>query len=89
MARKKYPHTYTDAKGNTIVQFADGNSEMYIGGRDRADRWLDVTNEADIAVGRKRFLPDVSAPTTIHTRDESLAEEGVPGIDGLEDDDDN
>ena len=63
MATTKKDKTYTDANGNTICQHPDGSSEMYVGGKDNHKRWLDVSNEADDAVNRRRFLPDFSRPT--------------------------
>ncbi len=77
MATKKKDKTYEDAKGNTICQHPDGSSEMYVGGKENHKRWIDVSNEADDAVNRKRFLPDFSRPT-----DEDLAtREAQPGLD--------
>lgn len=89
MVKKKYPHEFTDARGNTIIQYEDGSSEMYVGGKDLSERWLDVSNDADKQVNRKRFLPDSTRPpaTPIHTRDADLEDEGVPGIDDLDEDD--
>ena len=77
MATKKKDKTYEDAKGNTICQHPDGSSEMYVGGKENHDRWIDVSDEADEAVHRKRFLPDYSRPD-----DGGLAtREAQPGLD--------
>ncbi len=87
MAKKKYPYEYTDAKGNTVIHYKDGTCEMYVGGKDSAEEWQDVSNDADRMVGRTRYLPKepmrfVPPIATRHTQDE---DEGVPGIDDLED----
>lgn len=77
MATKKKDKTYEDAKGNTICQHPDGSSEMYVGGKGSHKQWLDISDEADKAVQRKRFLPDYSRPTDdgVATRDPK------PGLD--------
>ena len=84
MPKKQYPHEYTDANGNTVIHYKDGTSDFYTGGKDSAEHWLDVSNEADRMVGRTRYLPDkVHGLRPLQVRDE-----GVPGIDDLEDEDD-
>ncbi len=77
MATKKKDKTYEDAKGNTICQHPDGSSEMYVGGKENHKRWIDVSNEADDAVQRKRFLPDYSRPSN----DSVATREAQPGLD--------
>lgn len=85
MPKKQYPHRYEDANGNTIIQFKDGASQMYIGGKDNAKKWLDVSNEADEMVNRQRYLPDITAPhVPIQTRDDAM-----PGVDDLDEENDN
>ena len=84
MVKKTYPHEYTDANGNTVVQNADGSSELYVGGRQKADKWLDVSDEADAMVKRKRFLPDISSPPAIELQTRQAEEEALPGVDDLE-----
>lgn len=80
MPKKKYPHEYIDAHGNTIIQHKDGASQMYVGGKDSADKWLDVSNEADVMVNRTRYLPDMTAEhVPLQTRDDDV----MPGIDDL------
>ncbi len=77
MANRKKGKTYTDNKGRTIIEHEDGSSEMYIGGKNNVERWLEVTDDADRSVNRKRFLPDYSRPKGggVATR------EPTPGID--------
>lgn len=77
MANRKKSKTYLDNKGRTIIEHTDGSSEMYIGGKDNWHRWLEVTDDTDRSIRRKRFLPDHSRPEGggVATR------EPTPGID--------
>ena len=81
MAKQKQDREYTDAKGNLHKVFADGRTEIYIGGFDKDARYVEVTDGADEGVNRKRFL--LQRPETV---EESLTvrddpEEATPGID--------
>lgn len=77
MAKRKKKVQYTDNKGRTIVEYPDGSTEMYIGGKGNHKNWLDVSDDADKSVKRKRFLPDYSQPSSggVATREQT------PGID--------
>lgn len=88
MSKKLYPHEYVDAKGDTHKDFEDGSCEVYHGGFDKDRTYMEITDQADKAVKRRRFMPHPHstrpADDQLLTRDDS--EEAVPGIDGLEDD---
>lgn len=87
MAKKKQNTTRTDALGHVHKQFADGRSEIYLHGCDKADRRIEITDATDETVNRRRWIEDKVPPRieeTLTTRDDA-----VPGIDGLEDDDDD
>ncbi len=95
MSVKKSDNEYTDAKGNLHKQFADGRSEIYIGGYDKDTEYVDITDGADEAVKRKRFLRYVAPPVaeTVQHHDPEIAtrdveDDAVPGIDWLEPDED-
>lgn len=95
MSVKKSDTEYTDAKGNLHKQFADGRSEVYIGGYDKDAEYVEVTDGADEAVKRKRFLPYVAPPVeeTVQHGDPEISTRqiddlSVPGLDDLDSDDD-
>jgi hypothetical protein len=101
MSVKKSDSEYTDARGNLHKQFADGRAEIYIGGYDKDTEYVDVTDEADKAVNRKRFLRYIEPPvseTVLHHDPEiatryldstrEIEDDGVPGIDSLDSDED-
>lgn len=95
MSVKKSDSEYTDAKGNLHKQFADGRSEIYLGGYDKNTEYVEVTDMADASVNRKRFLRYVAPPVseTVQHNDPEIAtraieDEGVPGIDSLDPEDD-
>ncbi len=80
MAKNKAKKTYTDALGHVHKQFANGRSEIYLHGCDKADRRIEITDEGDEGVNRRRFIEDKTPgriETTLHTREETA----VPGID--------
>ncbi len=62
MAKKKQDSEYTDAKGDLHKQFANGSCEIYIGGFDKDQQYVEITDEADESVSRKRFMPYVAPP---------------------------
>ena len=92
MAKKKQDSEYIDAKGDLHKQFADGSCEIYIGGFDKDKQYVEITDEADESVGRKRFMPYVAPPiqetlqTTdapeIATRDADVVEIDLSGQSG-------
>lgn len=84
MAKKKYPHVFMDAKGNEHHHFKDGRSEIYLTAqKSEYDDWIEVTDQSDVAVNRKRYLPHIdSPPRHLMTRDED--DDATPGIDDLE-----
>ena len=95
MSVKKSDGEYTDAKGNLHKQFADGRSEIYLGGYDKDTEYVEVSDMADAAVNRKRFLRYVAPPVseTVQHHDPEIATrdveaEGMPGVDSLDPDDD-
>ncbi len=95
MSVKKSDSEYTDAKGNLIKQFADGRTEIYIGGYDKDTEYVECTDEADKVVKRKRFLRYIAPPfsDSVQNRDPEIATrdtqvKGVPGIDALDPDND-
>lgn len=81
MAKRKTDTEYTDAKGNLHRVFADGRSEIYIGGFDKSARYVEVTDEGDRAVNRKRFLlqREETLVDMLTTRDDP--EIATPGLD--------
>jgi len=86
MSVKKSDSEYTDAHGNLHKQFADGRSEIYIGGYDKDTEYVEVTDGADQAVNRKRFLRYIAPPVseTVQHNDPEIAtrdDDAVPGID--------
>lgn len=87
MAKEKTDTEFTDAKGVTHKHFADGRSEMYYGGFDKDAEYAEITDAADEAVNRKRFLlqPRVTVEETLQIRDPEVATEdsddAIPGID--------
>jgi elongation factor P--beta-lysine ligase len=87
MAKAKTDNQFDDAKGNTHKHFTDGRSEIYIGGFDQSAQYAEVTDAADEAVNRKRFIKTQTEPVadSLMTRDdpeESVAEfeHDIPGI---------
>ena len=62
MAKKKKDTEYIDAKGDLHKQFADGSCEIYIGGFDKDEQYVEITDEADESVRRKRFMPYIAPP---------------------------
>lgn len=89
MAKKKQDTEYTDAKGDLHKQFADGSCEIYIGGFDKDEKYVEITDEADESVRRKRFMPYVAPPIQETLQDTDAGEiatreiedDAVPGID--------
>lgn len=81
MARQKTDKQFDDAKGNTHKHFVDGRSEIYCGGYDKDAQYAEITDEADEAVNRKRFvrMEDQSVEDTLIVRDDP--EEPTPGLD--------
>lgn len=81
MGKKQYPHEYVDAKGDTHREFANGSCEIYHGGFDDDRTYMEITDEADKMVKRRRFMPHphsaAPAEAELLTRDE----DAVPGID--------
>ena len=80
MAKRKQDTERTDAKGNLHKTFSDGRSEIYIGGFDQENIYIEITDGADEAVNRKRFLPSgtkhgPSVQDTLLTRGEPKAEQ--------------
>lgn len=95
MAKQKRDHEYTDAKGDLHKHFADGRAEIYHKGPHAKDQqFMEITDEADEAVNRRRFLPwtKQSVEDTLQVRDdpeESAREfdpEGTPGVDLIDED---
>ena len=91
MSVKKSDSEYTDAKGNLHKHFANGRSEIYIGGYEKDTAYVEITDAADEAVNRKRWLRYVAPPIpeTVQHNDPEIAtrdgeNEGVPGIDLLD-----
>ena len=82
MAVKKTDKEFTDAKGNMHKHFADGRSEIYIGGFDSFADYVEVTDQADAMVNRKRFIRQVPqrVEDTLQVRDDP-EETATPGID--------
>jgi len=83
VAKKKQDSEYTDAKGNLHKHYADGRAEIYIGGFDKSEQYCEITDAADEAVNRKRFLPYVEPPAPLQVRDDP-EETATPGIDDLD-----
>ncbi len=90
MAKKKLDSEYTDAQGNLHKHFADGRAEIYHKGPHAKDQqFMEITDKADEAVNRRRFLPwtKQTVEDTLQTRDDpeetvrEFDEEGTPGID--------
>ena len=81
MAKKKVDREYTDAKGNLHKVFADGRTEIYIGGWTEGLRYVEVTDAADEAVNRRRFLVQrqETVEDSLIVRDDP--EEATPGLD--------
>jgi len=81
VAKQKKDREYTDAKGNLHKVFADGRTEIYIGGFQEGARYVECTDAADQSVNRKRFLPQrqETVEDTLIVRDDP--EEATPGID--------
>jgi len=81
MAKKKKDSEYIDAKGNLHKQFADGSCEIYIGGFEKNAQYVEVTDEADKHVKRKRFMPYVEPPiqeTLLNTDAGEIAKRFTP-----------
>lgn len=58
MAKKKADREYTDANGHVHKVFADGRTEIYHNGPHDADQeFMEITDAADEAVNRRRFMP--------------------------------
>ncbi len=91
MAKQKKDTEFNDAKGDTHKHFADGRAEIYVGGYDKAAEYAEITDGADIAVNRKRFLLQrrVTVEETLQVRDPEVATEesddAIPGIDLIDD----
>ena len=84
MAKKREDKVFTDALGNVHKHFADGRCEIYVGGCDKAERIIEVTDMTDASVNRKRFIEDrrpTSIEDTLQTRGDGPEESAVPGID--------
>ena len=80
MAKRKQDREFTDAKGNLHKHFTDGRSEIYIGGFDSSEHYAEVTDDADEAVNRKRFIRYVEPVAPLQVRDDP-EEMATPGID--------
>jgi hypothetical protein len=90
MAKQKTDREYTDAKGDLHKVFADGRTEIYHKGPHAPDQqFMEITDGADEAVNRRRFLPwtKQTVEDTLQVRDdpeETVREvdpEEIPGID--------
>ncbi len=97
MAKQKTDREYTDAKGDLHKVFADGRTEIYHKGpHDQGQEFMEITDEADIAVNRRRFLPwtKQTVEDTLQVRDDpeevvrEFDPEGTPGVDLIDDDGD-
>ena len=86
MAKKKVDREYTDAKGDVHKVFADGRTEIYHKGpHDKDQKFMEVTDETDESVNRRRFIPWTGYETVedeLLTRDDP-EETATPGIDDL------
>ena len=86
MARQKQDTETTDARGNVHKHYTDGRSEIYYKGKhaaavDLAGDFMEITDDADKAVNRRRFMPwtkTAKIEDTLETRD---ADEAIPGLD--------
>ncbi len=93
MAKKKTDSEYTDAKGDLHKHFADGRSEIYHKGpHPTGQQFMEITDGADEAVNRRRFLPwtKQTVEDTLQVRDDPEvatveSDEAVPGIDLIDD----
>ncbi len=89
MAVRKTDTEFTDAQGNTHKHFLDGRAEIYYGGYDKSAQYAEITDEADEAVDRRRFIRQrretvqdalqVRSDPEIATKE--FDPEGIPGID--------
>ena len=84
VAVKKSDKEFTDAKGDLHKHFADGRSEIYLKGpHNPAQQFAEITDAADEAVNRRRFLPmppSGAVEDTLQVRDDP-EESAMPGID--------
>lgn len=88
MSKQKTDTEFTDAKGDVHKHFADGRSEIYHKGpHDRDQQFMEITDGADQAVNRRRFLPWTQSKVEDQLQVREDPEIAVPGIDDLEDDD--
>jgi len=80
MSIKKKDRQFNDAKGNTHKHFADGRSEIYIGGFVKDTEYVECTDEADKSVNRKRFLRYIAPPVdeTVQNNDPEIATREIP-----------
>jgi len=85
MAVKKKPTIRTDAKGDVHKTFPDGRTEIYHKGKhddvvDLDGTFMEVTDELDESINRKRFIPWTKNESTV---EDSLTvrDDAVPGID--------
>lgn len=95
MSVEKKDSEYTDARGNLHKQFADGRAEIWLGGFDKDTEYVEITDEADKAVNRKRFLRYIGSPYDgpVQNSDPEVAtreidEDAMPGLDSLDSEDD-
>jgi len=74
MPKKKYPNEYDDAKGDTHKEFSDGSCEIYHGGFREDRTYMEITDEADVSVNRRRFMMNphtATASEQLLTRDDA------------------
>lgn len=84
MAKAKQDHEYTDAKGDVHKVFADGRTEIYHKGpHDKDQNFMEITDETDQSVNRRRFMPwtQTKVEETLQVRSDDPEDNAMPGVD--------
>jgi len=89
MAKRKTDRDFIDAHGNTHKHFEDGRAEIYYGGFEKTAHYAEITDRADIAVNRRRFIRQIrdTVGESLQVRDDpeiatrDFDPEGTPGVD--------
>lgn len=82
VAKKKADREYTDANGNVHKVFADGRTEIYHNGPHDADQnFMELTDAADEAVNRRRFMPWTKTADNVEDNLMVRDDDATPGVD--------
>ena len=92
MSVKKERTTIELPNGNTQINEVDGSSRIYIGGYREGQNYMEVTDDGDRAVDRRRYMPwQKSTPVAddLEIRTGAVVDfedDAAPGVDDLDDD---